>query len=334
MWRRPFPGAPTHRCAASRCAIFSVDLGLGFHATWRPRCCGGPSDAIGRHHGRLDGYHTPRSSAALATWSSHGRLGTQRIYGAEQDFEHPVVLTAEGSIQSAPGPHDQQIRLVFGWRLHVSCLRGYCVARWAVASARIRQVVSQPNCVALCLLHRAALRGPNLGELRLLAPCTVLSGRTTPSSTLRWSGTRRVRGYSVAVAFFSPWLGHGPAAAASLGRGPAAADLFGRGGTHSPLPPQSPCPPSPRAHLLQRVNCPGPPSSTSGLDRPTGVARPGTAPGDRCIHLPGARAARGWRRGEEGSAETREGRRRHPFQLPLQLSDSGSAPALSRSIIM
>ena len=49
-----------------------------------------------------------------------------------------------------------------------------CVARWAVAHFGQKPAGSPLNCIALCLLRHAALRGPAQGELRGFSVNTLL----------------------------------------------------------------------------------------------------------------------------------------------------------------
>jgi hypothetical protein len=82
----------------------------------------------------------------------------------------------------APGTHGPPARFVFGWCLHMGCWPGDCcqtcnkalcgmffdgcVAWWAVAHFSQKLAGCSLNCVGLCLLRHATLRGQNPGELR------------------------------------------------------------------------------------------------------------------------------------------------------------------------
>ena len=130
-----------------------------------------------------DGYHittlTGCTGVLVLGW---GIVGVRRVYDGDPGFEPPVVVGADGSFQPAPGPHGPQVRFEFGWRLHVGCWPGDCcqtcdkalccmffdgcVARWAVAHFGQKPAGCPLNCVALCLLRHAAMRGPGPGELR------------------------------------------------------------------------------------------------------------------------------------------------------------------------
>ena len=130
-----------------------------------------------------DGYHIapfPGCTGELV-WG-FGIVDVRRIYDGEPDWEPPTVVGADGSEQPAPGPHGTQFRFVFGWRLHLGCWPGACgqtcdksycamytdgcIARWAVAHFGQKPAGCPLNCIALCLLRHAALRGANAGELR------------------------------------------------------------------------------------------------------------------------------------------------------------------------
>ena len=132
-----------------------------------------------------DGYHIapfPGCTGELV-WG-FGTVDVRRIYDGDPDFEPPTVvggLGADGSEQPDPGQHGPQFRFVFCWRLHLGCWPGACgqtcdkancamffdgcSARWAVAHLGQKPAGCPLNCIALCLLHHAALRGANEGEL-------------------------------------------------------------------------------------------------------------------------------------------------------------------------
>jgi hypothetical protein len=111
-----------------------------------------------------------------------GIVGVCRVYEGDPEFEMPTVVGEDGSVQPAHGQHAPQAIFEYGWRLHVCCWPGNCcqtcdkslcgfffdgcVARWAVAHFGQAQTGSPLNCIALCLLRHAALRGPASGELR------------------------------------------------------------------------------------------------------------------------------------------------------------------------
>ncbi len=134
-------------------------------------------------HDLSDGYHismlTGCTGALVYGW---GIIGVRRVYEGDPDFDPPTVVGADGSTQPAHGPHGPQAIFEYGWRLHVGCWPGDCcqtcdkslcgfyfdgcVARWAVAHFGQAPAGSPLNCIALCLLRHAALRGPAPGELR------------------------------------------------------------------------------------------------------------------------------------------------------------------------
>ncbi len=111
-----------------------------------------------------------------------GIVDVRRIYDGDPDWEPPVVVGADGSERPAPGTHGTQFRFVFGWRLHLGCWPGKCaqtcdesycamytdgcIALCAVALFGQKPAGCPLNCIALCLLRHAALRGANTGELR------------------------------------------------------------------------------------------------------------------------------------------------------------------------
>ena len=130
-----------------------------------------------------DGYHiSPFPGCTGELVLGFGVVDVRRIFDGDPDFEPPTVLGEDGSEQPAPGPHGPQIRFIFGWRLHLGCWPGACshtcdksycgmyfdgcVARWAVAHFGQKPAGCPLNCIALCLLRHAALRGANTGELR------------------------------------------------------------------------------------------------------------------------------------------------------------------------
>ena len=130
-----------------------------------------------------DGYHISMLTGCTGelVWG-YGIVGVRRIYEGDADWQPPTVCGADGSTQPAPGPHGPQAIFEFGWRLHVGCWPGSCcqtcdkslcgmffdgcLARWAVAHFGQAPAGSPLNCIALCLLRHAALRGPAAGELR------------------------------------------------------------------------------------------------------------------------------------------------------------------------
>ena len=134
-------------------------------------------------HDVNDGYHisllTGCTGLLVRGW---GIVSVDIIYPGDANFELPVVEGADGSYQPAHGPFRPQGRFVFGWRLHAGCWSGNCcqtcgkaltgmyfdgcVARWAVAHFGQKPAGCPLNCIALCLLRHAALRGPAPGELR------------------------------------------------------------------------------------------------------------------------------------------------------------------------
>jgi hypothetical protein len=111
-----------------------------------------------------------------------GIISVRCVYEGDPDWTTPATVCADGSFQPAPGPHGPQAVFEYGWRLHVGCwpcnccqtcnkaLCGFffdgCLSRWAVAHLGQAQASSPLNCIALCLLLHAALRGPAAGELR------------------------------------------------------------------------------------------------------------------------------------------------------------------------
>ncbi len=106
----------------------------------------------------------------------------RRVYKGDPEFEMPTVVGEDGSVQPAHGPHGPQAIFEYCWRLHVGCRPGDCcqtcdkslcwfffdgcVARWAVAHFGQAPAGSPLNCISLCLLRHAALRGPASGDLR------------------------------------------------------------------------------------------------------------------------------------------------------------------------
>ena len=130
-----------------------------------------------------DGYHISVLAGCTGelVWG-WGIVGVRRVYEGDPDFVPPTVVGADGSEQPAPGPHGPQAIFEYGWRLHVGCWPGNCcqtcdkalcgfffdgcLARWAVAHFGQAPAGSPLNCIALCLLRHAALRGPAAGELR------------------------------------------------------------------------------------------------------------------------------------------------------------------------
>jgi hypothetical protein len=119
------------------------------------------------------------------TWAlvyGWGIVGVRRVYEGDPEFEMPTVVGEDGLVQPAHGPHGPQAIFEYCWRLHVCCWPGNCcqtcnkslcrfffdgcVARWAVAHFGQAPAGSPLNCIALCLLRHAALRGPSSGALR------------------------------------------------------------------------------------------------------------------------------------------------------------------------
>ena len=139
--------------------------------------------AIVSGHDISDGYHISMLTGCtgVLVWG-WGIVGVRRVYEGDPEFEVPTVVGADGSIQPAYGPHGPQGIFEWGWRLHVGCWPGDCcqtcdkslcgfffdgcVARWAVAHFGQAPAGSPLNCIALCLLRHAALRGPAEGDLR------------------------------------------------------------------------------------------------------------------------------------------------------------------------
>ena len=134
-------------------------------------------------HDINDGYHI----AMLAGCTGELVLGwgvvdVVPVYPGDDEWIPPTTQMPDGSFQPTAGPHRAQARFVFGWRLHVGCWSGSCcqtcdkaftgmffdgcVARWAVAHFGQKPAGCPLNCVALCLLRHAALRGAAAGELR------------------------------------------------------------------------------------------------------------------------------------------------------------------------
>jgi hypothetical protein len=130
-----------------------------------------------------DGYHIapfPGCTGELV-WG-FGIVGVRRIYDGDPDWEPPTVMDPDGTWRPVHGPHGTQFRFEFGWRLHLGCWPGKCsqtcdkaycamytdgcIARWAVAHFGQKPAGCPLNCIALCLLRHAALRGANEGELR------------------------------------------------------------------------------------------------------------------------------------------------------------------------
>ena len=130
-----------------------------------------------------DGYHISMLAGCTGklVWG-WGIVGVRRVYDGDADYVPPTVVGADGSEQPAPGPHGPQAIFEYGWRLHVGCWPGDCcqtcdksmcgmyfdgfLARWAVAHFGQAPAGSPLNCIALCLLRHAALRGPHDGDLR------------------------------------------------------------------------------------------------------------------------------------------------------------------------
>ena len=134
-------------------------------------------------HDINDGYHiAPLTGCTGELVVGWGIVDVVRVYPGDDEWETPVVKMPDGSFQPAFGPHGPQARFVFGWRLHVGCWSGSCcqtcdksftgmffdgcLARWAVAHFGQKPAGCPLNCVAICLLRHAALRGANAGELR------------------------------------------------------------------------------------------------------------------------------------------------------------------------
>ena len=130
-----------------------------------------------------DGYHVSLLTGCTGELVlGFGITGVRRVYEGDPEWTHPVVVGADGSSQPAPGPHGPQAVFEYGWRLHVGCWPGNCcqtcdkalcgfffdgcLARWAVAHFGQAPAGSPLNCIALCLLRHAALRGPAAGQLR------------------------------------------------------------------------------------------------------------------------------------------------------------------------
>ena len=134
-------------------------------------------------HDISDGYHISllTGCTGILVWG-WGIVGVRRVYEGDPEFELPTVVGKDGSIQPAYGQHGPQGIFEWGWRLHVGCWPGDCcqtcdkalcgfffdgcVARWAVAHFGQAPAGSPLNCIALCLLRYAALRGPAAGDLR------------------------------------------------------------------------------------------------------------------------------------------------------------------------
>jgi hypothetical protein len=130
-----------------------------------------------------DGYHIAMLAGCTGklVWG-WGIVGVRRVYDGDADYVPPTVTGPDGSEQPAPGPHGPQAIFEYGWRLHVGCWPGDCcqtcdksmcgmyfdgcLARWAVAHFGQAPAGSPLNCIALCLLRHAALRGPHDGQLR------------------------------------------------------------------------------------------------------------------------------------------------------------------------
>ena len=130
-----------------------------------------------------DGYHISMLAGCTGelVWG-YGIVGVRRIYEGDREWLPPTVIGTDGSEQPTHGPHGPQAIFEYGWRLHVGCWPGDCcqtcdkslcgmffdgcLARWAVAHFGQAPAGSPLNCIALCLLRHAALRGPNAGELR------------------------------------------------------------------------------------------------------------------------------------------------------------------------
>jgi len=130
-----------------------------------------------------DGYHISLLTGCTGelVWG-YGITGVRRVYEGDPDWIPPTVAGADGSFQPASGPHGPQAIFEYGWRLHVGCWPGNCcqtcdkslccfffdgqLARWAVAHFGQAPAGSPLNCIALCLLRHAALRGSAAGDLR------------------------------------------------------------------------------------------------------------------------------------------------------------------------
>ncbi len=130
-----------------------------------------------------DGYHVTMLTGCTGdlVWGWE-IVFVRRVYEGDPDWEPPTVVGDDGSVQPAHGPHGPQAIFEWGWRLHVGCWPGNCcqtcdkslcsmffdgfLARWAVAHFGQAPAGSPPNCIALCLLHHCARRGPEAGELR------------------------------------------------------------------------------------------------------------------------------------------------------------------------
>ena len=135
------------------------------------------------------------------------------VYPEDPDYDREV--TEDGQLS---GNREPQVRLTFGWRLHVGCwpwdccstfdkacngmeIDG-CCCRWAVAHFGQKPAGSPLNCVVLCLLRHGAMRGPAPGERRGATKRSLLGvaawvrlGRRLdllplglPSPNLWWSG--------------------------------------------------------------------------------------------------------------------------------------------------
>ncbi len=130
-----------------------------------------------------DGYHISLLTCCTdeLVWG-FGITGVQRVYEGDPDWSQPMEVGADGSFQPAPGPHGPQAIFEYGWRLHVCCWPCNCcqtcdkslcgfffdgqLARWAVAHFGQAPAGSPLNCIAMCLLRHAAMRGPAAGYLR------------------------------------------------------------------------------------------------------------------------------------------------------------------------
>ena len=154
-----------------------ADWGVRMHS-WQELADALTPCAIVWGHDLKDGYHLAVLSGCTGelVWG-WGVTGMRVVYPEDPEFDHEV-----GDDGQLAGNREPQVRLVFGWRLHVGCwpwdccqtcdkaCNGMefdgCCCRWAVAHFGQKTAGSPLNCVVLCLLRHGAMRGPAEGERR------------------------------------------------------------------------------------------------------------------------------------------------------------------------
>ena len=154
-----------------------ADWGVRYH-TWQELADAITPCAILFGHDLRDGYHLAVLSGCTGelVWG-WGVTGLRVVHPEDPEYDHEV-----GEDGQLTGNREPQVRLLFGWRLHVGCwpwdcchtcdkaCNGMefdgCCCRWAVAHFGQKPAGSPLNCVVLCLLRHGAMRSPAAGERR------------------------------------------------------------------------------------------------------------------------------------------------------------------------